>query len=177
MVGLGVAVVLRAIVSGRSGAVSMPAGTVFALVVAALALGGGWRPGRPRLVSMVVGAVAGAVLVVVPVAVQGSRVAGSGGSAAHMALWTVVVSAVALSEEMFLRGALWVAVEREVGALAAVVTTTVVFAVMHVPLYGWRAVPLDLGVGLALAALRVWSGGVAAPGVAHVVADLAGGWL
>src|ERR1700676_5009836 len=67
VVGLGAAVVLRAIVSGRSGAVSMPAATVFALVVAALALGGGWRPGRPRLVSMVVGAVAGAVLVVGPV--------------------------------------------------------------------------------------------------------------
>ena len=55
--------------------------------------------------------------------------------------------------------------------------TSVVFALLHVPLYGWHVVPLDLGVGLWLAGLRLISGGVAAPAVAHVVADLATWWL
>jgi hypothetical protein len=37
--------------------------------------------------------------------------------------------------------------------------------------------PLDLAVGLLLGGLRIVSGGVLAPAVAHVVADLVGGWL
>jgi membrane protease YdiL (CAAX protease family) len=53
----------------------------------------------------------------------------------------------------------------------------VVFALMHVPLYGWHVVPLDLAVGLALGGLRVATRGVAAPAVAHAVADLATWWL
>jgi hypothetical protein len=47
---------------------------------------------------------------------------------------------------------------------------------VHVPLYGWRALPLDLGAGLWLGGLRVLSGGVAAPAVAHALADR-GAWL
>ena len=48
---------------------------------------------------------------------------------------------------------------------------------MHVPLYGWHVVPLDLAVGLVLAGLRIWTRGLAAPhrrprggGPRHVVA-------
>ena len=55
--------------------------------------------------------------------------------------------------------------------------TAVLFALMHVPLYGWHVVPLDLGVGLWLAGLRLATGGVAAPAIAHTVADLATWWL
>jgi hypothetical protein len=48
---------------------------------------------------------------------------------------------------------------------------------MHVPLYGWHVVPLDLGVGLWLAGLRLATGGIAAPAIAHAVADLATWWV
>ena len=62
-------------------------------------------------------------------------------------------------------------------SLGAVLVTSVVFALMHVPLYGWHVVPLDLGVGLWLAGLRLATGGIAAPAVAHTIADLATWWL
>ena len=48
---------------------------------------------------------------------------------------------------------------------------------MHVPFYGWHVVPLDLGVGVFLAGLRLASGSVAAPAIAHIVADLATWWV
>jgi hypothetical protein len=48
---------------------------------------------------------------------------------------------------------------------------------MHVPLYGVGALPLDLAVGLLLGGLRIVSGSVLAPAIAHVLADIAGGWL
>jgi membrane protease YdiL (CAAX protease family) len=53
----------------------------------------------------------------------------------------------------------------------------VLFALIHLPLYGVGALPLDLAVGLLLGGLRIISGGVLAPAIAHVIADLAGGWL
>ncbi len=48
---------------------------------------------------------------------------------------------------------------------------------LHVPLYGWTALPLDLAVGLLLGGLRMAAGGWGAQAVAHPVADLAGWWL
>ena len=48
---------------------------------------------------------------------------------------------------------------------------------LHVPLYGWHVVPLDLGVGLFLGGLRLLTGGAVAPAVAHTVADLATWWI
>ena len=43
--------------------------------------------------------------------------------------------------------------------------------------YGWHVVPLDLAVGVWLAGLRLLSGGVAAPAMAHGLADIATWWL
>ena len=59
----------------------------------------------------------------------------------------------------------------------AVAFTTIAFALLHVPLYGWHVVPLDLGVGLGFAGLRLLTKGIAAPAAAHAVADLATWWL
>jgi membrane protease YdiL (CAAX protease family) len=92
---------------------------------------------------------------------------------------------VAGAEELLLRGALFDRIVVAAGArgagrrgiVVAVVVTSTVFAVMHVPLYGWHVVPLDLGVGCCLAGLRIVTGGVAAPAAAHAVADLATWWL
>ena len=83
---------------------------------------------------------------------------------------------VACMEEAVLRGVLFAELDRGLG-VAAVVIHSLLFAVIHVPLYGWHVVPLDLGVGLWLAGLRLASGGVAAPAIAHTVADLATWWL
>ncbi len=83
----------------------------------------------------------------------------------------------AIGEEAILRGALFDAIDEAGGLLAAVVLTSVAFALIHVPLYGWHVVPLDLGVGVWFAGLRLVSGRVAAPAIAHALADLATWWL
>jgi membrane protease YdiL (CAAX protease family) len=88
-----------------------------------------------------------------------------------------VVALVAVAEEVALRGALFNAVRSSWGDGAALAVTTILFAAMHVPLYGIGSLPLDLAAGMLLGGLRIVSGGVLAPAVAHVVADLAGGWL
>jgi membrane protease YdiL (CAAX protease family) len=177
LAGLGLAAVARALVAGSAGAASLPAAVVFAVMIGGLSIQAGWRPGRPSLSALMWGlAVAGLVVAGPAVRATGpAPVHGAGGG--RLAAWVVVVVAVAASEEALLRGALWGTLEKSWGPAAALVVTTVVFAVIHVPLYGWRAVPLDLAVGLVLGGLRVWTGGAAAPAVAHVVADVLGGWL
>ncbi len=91
--------------------------------------------------------------------------------------WAAATVLVASAEEVVLRGALFDALDEAGGTLIALAATSVAFALWHVPLYGWHVVPLDLGVGLFLGGLRVLTGGVAAPAVAHVVADLATWWI
>jgi membrane protease YdiL (CAAX protease family) len=88
-------------------------------------------------------------------------------------LWATTVTAVVLAEEILLRAALWKAVTEAHGPRAALVVSTVAFALMHVPMYGWHVLPLDLAVGAWLGGLRLVSGSVIAPTVAHLVADWA----
>ncbi|MFN2581610.1 MAG: lysostaphin resistance A-like protein, partial [Candidatus Dormibacteria bacterium] len=94
-----------------------------------------------------------------------------------LAWWTPVVIAVAITEEALLRGALFSALTRRYNAYVALLITSLVFGVMHVPLYGWAAVPLDVTGGVLLGGLRMLTGGVAAPAVAHALTDVAAGWL
>ncbi len=49
------------------------------------------------------------------------------------------------------------------GEWVATAAGAVAFAGMHIPLYGWSAVPLDLAVGLVLGALRIVSRSWTAP--------------
>ncbi len=84
---------------------------------------------------------------------------------------------VAVAEEIVLRGALVEAVRPLAGSLGAIAIGGAAFALIHVPLYGWQVVPLDLAVGIVLGGLRLATGSVAAPAVAHVVADLATWWV
>ena len=93
------------------------------------------------------------------------------------ATWAAVVLVVATAEEVFLRGALYDAVEDVAGAVPAIVVGAVAFALLHVPLYGWHVVPLDLAVGLVLGGLRQATGTPAAPAVTHVGADVVGWFL
>ena len=84
---------------------------------------------------------------------------------------------VASAEEAVLRGVLFDRLTRAGGIPLAIGVTTLAFALLHVPLYGWHVVPLDLAVGLGLGGLRVATRSVAAPAAAHALADLATRWL
>ncbi len=155
----------------------MPAGLVFAFALLAVAVAGGWRPVTPRISAVAAGVAGGGVL-------TGAWLLSHGGPGlqvapinAGIALWSPVVALVAVAEEVAFRGVLFNAFRDWTGAGGALVGTTLVFGLIHVPLYGAGALPLDLAVGLLLGGLRIASGGVLAPAVAHVIADLAGGWL
>jgi len=80
-----------------------------------------------------------------------------------------VVAAVA--EELFFRRLLFGGLLR-LGALAAVVGSAVVFALVHVPIYGPAAIPVDLGAGLVFSWQRWASGGWGAPAATHAFANL-----
>jgi len=91
--------------------------------------------------------------------------------------WAVATIVVATGEEAVLRGVIFDRLIRGVGVWPAILITSLAFALIHVPFYGWRVVPLDLGVGIWLAGLRLASGGILAPSIAHAVGDLATWWL
>ena len=153
-------------------------GALFGAAFLALARAGGLRASRPAPSAVLVGALGSVVLVAL--ALGASQLAGQPLRAVpktEFGLWALVTIVVASAEELVLRGSLFDALRDAAGVWAAVALTSVAFALMHVPLYGWHVVPLDLGVGVFLAGLRLASGSVAAPAIAHVVADLATWWL
>jgi membrane protease YdiL (CAAX protease family) len=176
LAGLGLAVALRVSVAGPAAAGSAAAGVVFgtALLVLALACG----VARPQLTprQLLWGAAAACVLCAVPAA---RRVVAGGVSEPDgmLPLWATLVTYVAVTEELLLRGALFERALARFGGAVAVTVTSVAFALLHVPVYGWRVLPLDLAVGVCLGALRLYAGSVTAPAVAHTLADLAGWWL
>jgi membrane protease YdiL (CAAX protease family) len=157
-------------------------GTIL-LVGVALA---GWRPRlipvRPLAWAGGIGLGGGAALLALALATRWPGPWLPFHPAASFAPWVAVTVLVATAEEIVLRGALFDALDEASGAeasgaIAALVGTSIAFALLHVPLYGWHVVPLDLGVGLFLGGLRLLTGGVAAPAVVHVVADLATWWI
>lgn len=167
------AVAVRIAAAGPAGAGSVRAGLTFAAVLALLALVTRVRTSMTR--NALVAGLVGVAVLVLPVLVThgvGGRLTATG-----YPTWALATVAVATAEEAFLRGALYDAVARAHGASAAVIVAAVAFAALHVPLYGWHVLPLDLAVGLVLGALRLWSGTWAAPAIAHAGADLVGWWL
>jgi membrane protease YdiL (CAAX protease family) len=58
------------------------------------------------------------------------------------------------------------------GAAVAVVTTALLFALIHLPLYGPTALPVDLGAGLLFGWQRYASGTWTVPATTHVAANL-----
>lgn len=132
---------------------------------------------HPSVSELVLGVAGGAVLVGVALAVRDSGARLSPGHAAPFVPWVAGTVLVATAEEALLRGALFEAVGTWLGLPAALLVTCVAFAAMHVPSYGPAVVPLDLAVGLALGGLRLVTGGIGAPTLAHAVADLATWWL
>jgi membrane protease YdiL (CAAX protease family) len=178
--GLAAAIALRVGIAGSARTTSAPAGLAFGAALVLLAVAAGWRPRvTPRTAwHVVVGIAGGAALLVVPLALHlHASPLRFASPAAALPLWAAVVTLVACAEEVVLRGALMSALLRRVRPETAVAVAAVAFAALHVPLYGWVAIPLDLAVGVWLGGLRLASGGVAAPAAAHTVADLATWWL
>lgn len=175
--GLAVIVALRwaATVAGEADALLIGLGFGVALVALGTAAN---RPlARPSSLAIPIGFAGGAALIGIALV---ARIAGPGPSfapATPFAPWAAITLLVATGEELILRGALFSALERAGGVVVAVAITSVAFAVMHVPLYGWHVVPLDLGVGIFLGGLRLAGGGSTGPAIAHAVADLATWWL
>jgi membrane protease YdiL (CAAX protease family) len=183
LAGLTGALAVRIGIAGPAGVRSVPAGLAFAGLLFALAVAARTQPPAapaaplgpwPR--QLVGGLGAAAVLCAVPLTVH-LRTPGGALPLHAFALWAGVVTAVAVAEEALIRGALWGACERRRGTAVALAVTTGTFGLLHVPLYGWQALPLDLAVGLLLGGLRMTTRGWGGPAIAHTLADLAGWWL
>jgi membrane protease YdiL (CAAX protease family) len=175
--GLAAASLARAALNGHAPFSAFAAGAAFGTALVAMAVVAGWRPARPAIGSLLVGVLGGLVLVALPRLADPLMPALIGMRPEPLAGWVLVTTVVVVGEEALLRGALFGALERSAGPVAAVAVTSLAFALMHVPLYGWQVVPLDLAVGVWLAGLRLATGGVAAPAVAHGIADLSTWWI
>ncbi|MDQ1651255.1 MAG: Type prenyl endopeptidase Rce1-like [Cryptosporangiaceae bacterium] len=167
--GFAAAVGLRAVIGGPGIVTSPTAGLAFAACLTALVLAVGtrlswaWRDLRIGLV--------GAAVLCAPAVIVGGfgarPLAGLGG-------WLAVVTLVAAAEEAFLRGSLYDALGHPAAAIGG---SALAFALLHVPLYGWRTVPLDFAAGIVLGLVRHRSGSATAPAIAHVAADWAAWFL
>jgi membrane protease YdiL (CAAX protease family) len=174
---LGLSVAIRWQIFRTAALDGVTEGFVFGFALLGVALLGGLKASLPPVTALAAGFVAGAILVAVSLLARWPLPPLALGHAAPFLPWVVVTTLVATTEELVLRGALWRLTAAMAGDTAALLATSVLFALMHVPVYGWSVVPLDLGVGLWLGGLRLWFGGPAAPAAAHVLADLATWWL
>ena len=91
--------------------------------------------------------------------------------------WLAAIAIVAPAEEAFLRGLVYDAVTRRFSADVAIAVAAVAFGLMHVPFYGWHALPLDTAVGVVLGVTRLAAGTWVAPAIAHTGADVVGWWM
>lgn len=175
LVAFAVSVALRVVVGGAGVAQSARAGLVFAACLVLVSVAArtkvalSWK-------AVVVG-LAGVLLVCAPVAVGQLMALRPLHASAGFAKWAIVVAVVAIAEEVVLRGTLYDAIDDLAGATPAVIVGAICFAALHVPLYGWHVVPLDLVVGLVLGGLREATGTPLAPAVTHVGADLVAWFL
>ncbi|MGZ8601703.1 MAG: CPBP family glutamic-type intramembrane protease [Actinomycetota bacterium] len=113
------------------------------------------------------------VLAVGLVAVALAIVTGGRPVAAPYAAWALPLALLAaVAEEALFRRAAYGALQRH-GAIVAVGATALAFALVHVPLYGVAAFPVDLGAGLLLSWQRWASGTWTVPAATHAVANLA----
>jgi len=177
------AIVAVRLAATRAGLDPVAVGGGFGLALLGLVVASRRRLGvGPRpFAAAFLGAGVGIALVIVAVAggviAGATHVPGLGRPAAPFIPWAGVTIAVAVAEEAVLRGILFDRIRRAGGPVVALLATTTLFAVIHLPLYGWHVVPLDLAVGLSLGGLRMATGGIAAPAAAHAVADLATWWF
>ena len=175
--GLGAAALARFAFNGTGAAGGFISGALFGGTLLAIAVAGGWRPGRFRVASLTTGLAGGLVLIAIPLLLGPTSRVVPWIRPDPFLIWFVVTAVVASAEEAVLRGALLSALDDAAGPLTGVIGSSAAFALMHVPLYGWGVVPIDLAAGVLLAGLCYLTGGTTAPTVAHLLADLATWWL
>jgi len=77
----------------------------------------------------------------------------------------------AVAEEAFFRRHLYGLLELSSGTMVAVAGTAIAFAVVHVTVWGWWVLPLDLAAGLLLSWQRATTGRWSVPAATHVLAN------
>ena len=92
-----------------------------------------------------------------------------GPSALAMAIGLTALAAVA--EEAFFRRYLYGLLDARWGTGLAVAITAVLFALVHVTVWGWWVLPLDLAAGLLLSWQRAATGRWSVPAATHVLAN------
>jgi membrane protease YdiL (CAAX protease family) len=93
--------------------------------------------------------------------------------AAPVGAWALPLTVLAaVAEEALFRRAMYATLERR-GPVVAIGVTALVFAAMHVPIYGVAVFPVDLGAGALLSWQRWASGSWAVPAATHAVANIA----
>jgi hypothetical protein len=165
LVATGIALLLARIwlpALGAQGRVVALAATMVAILVGSLLVP--VAPGRAMLRPSL-------VLAIGLTAIAVALVAGGRPVASPVAAWSLPLALLAaVAEEALFRRAAYSALERH-GAAMAVGVTAVVFALIHVPLYGWAVLPVDLGAGLLLSWQRWASGTWTVPAATHAAAN------
>lgn len=86
--------------------------------------------------------------------------------------WALGAAAVAaVGEEILFRRAMYGLLEQW-GARVAIAGTSVVFALVHVPIYGWRVAGVDLAAGALFGWQRWATGSWTSPAVTHAAANV-----
>ena len=117
---------------------------------------------------------AAAALAVLLLAGCGSaeRLMGGGHAPQPLALRVVALgSLAAVAEEAFFRRFVYDALLAG-GAALAVGGSALLFAVVHVTVYGWWVLPIDVAAGLVLSWQRWTTGSWKVPALTHVLANL-----
>ncbi len=122
-------------------------------------------PGRRRLPPAAALAMGGAALVLAV------RASGSLVPIPYNGWVLPLVLLAAVAEEALFRRVAFAALE-PAGAAIAIGVTSLLFAAIHLPLYGVAAFPVDLGAGLLLGWQRWASGTWTVPATTHVVANV-----
>ena len=100
------------------------------------------------------------------------RVVGGGHAPQPLALRVVALGTLAaVAEEVFFRHFVYDALLPN-GAATAVLGSALLFAVVHVTVYGWWVLPIDVAAGLILSWQRWATGSWRVPAVTHVLANL-----
>ena len=167
----------RVALGGNAPAAAPLAAVAFSLVLISAAAWAGARFTRIRWGAVACGAGGAVALVALSLLGLPSIRVAARASGSVLLWWVPLVILVAAAEELVLRGVLFDALRSRCGDVVAVAVTAVLFAGIHLPLYGVPAFGVDLCAGVFLGCLRVASGGVTAPLVAHVLADVSTAWL
>ena len=147
---------------GPSGRVVALAATMVAILVGSLLVP--VVPGRAMLRPSLVLAIGLAAIAV-------ALVTGGRPVVSPLAVWSLPLALLAaVAEEALFRRVGYSALERH-GAAVAIGVTAAAFALIHLPLYGWAVLPVDLGAGLLLSWQRWASGTWTVPAATHSAAN------